>query len=168
VPPPLPKSKLALLGGIVERIDPIRNRLAVRIHGGEKLKLIFDQRTRITRNGEIVAQTAIKKGDRVYLDTQNVDGQLFAKQIQVVTNAGPADLNGHVVAFDAERNEVTVRDNLSSAEAIFHIEPDTAITHDGRTASAAQLLPGSIIAATFAPAIGRRALREVRIIALPG
>src|SRR5215472_10821421 len=51
-PPPLPKGKVTMIGGVVGKIDPIRSRLTVQPFGSkESLKVAYDERTHIYRDG---------------------------------------------------------------------------------------------------------------------
>jgi hypothetical protein len=168
---PLPKKKLTLIGGTVREIDPIRNRMTVDIYGGKEMKLIFDDRTKVTRNGAEVNPLLIRKGDRVYLDTQLASGnKIFAKQIQIVTKFEAADLNGQVVNFDPKTRTIEVRDQLSSAPFRFVVDQDAAITaNGGKAATMADLQPGALVMAHFNNGQGGRGtIRDINILAAPG
>ena len=168
---PLPKKKLTLIGGTVKEIDPIRNRMTVDIYGGKQMKLIFDDRTKVTRNGADVNPLIIRKGDRVYLDTQLATGnKIFAKQIQIVTKFEAADLNGQIVNFDPKTRTIELRDQLSSAPFRFVVDHDAAITaNGGKAATMADLQPGALVMAHFNNGQGGRGtIRDVNIIAAPG
>ena len=168
---PLPKKKLSLIGGTVREIDPIRNRMIVDIYGGKEMKLIFDDRTKVTRNGAEVNPLIIRKGDRVYLDTQLGTGdKIFAKQIQIVTKFEAADLNGQIVNFDPKTRTIELRDQLSAAPFRFIVDQDAAITaNGGKAASMANLQPGALVVAHFNNGQGgRSSIRDINILAAPG
>jgi hypothetical protein len=168
---PLPRKKLTLIGGTVKEIDPIRNRMTVDIYGGKQMKLIFDDRTKVTRNGAEVNPLMIRKGDRVYLDTQLASqNKIFAKQIQIVTKFEAADLNGQIVNFDPKTRTIELRDQLSSAPFRFTVDQDAAITaNGGKAATLADLQPGALVMAHFNNGQGGRGtIRDVNIIAAPG
>jgi hypothetical protein len=168
---PLPKKKLTLIGGTVREIDPIRNRMTVDIYGGKEMKLIFDDRTKITRNGAEANPLLIRKGDRVYLDTQLArDNKIFAKQIQIVTKFEAADLSGQVVNFDPKTRAIELRDQLSAAPFRFVVDQDAAITASGgKAASMADLRPGALVVAHFSNGQGPRGtIRDINILAAPG
>ena len=168
---PLPKKKLSLIGGTVKEIDPIRNRMTVDIYGGKQMKLIFDDRTKVTRNGADVNPLIIRKGDRVYLDTQLASGnKIFAKQIQIVTKFEAADLNGQIVNFDPKTRTIELRDQLSAAPFRFTVDQDAAITaNGGKAATQADLQPGALVMAHFNNGQGGRGtIRDINIIAAPG
>jgi hypothetical protein len=168
---PLPKKKLSLIGGTVKEIDPIRNRMTVDIYGGKEMKLIFDDRTKVTRNGAEISPLLIRKSDRVYLDTQLASqNKIFAKQIQVVTKFEAADLNGQVVSFDPKTRSIELRDQLSAAPFRFVVDQDAAITaNGGKAATMADLQPGTLVMAHFnSGPSGRSTIRDINILAAPG
>src|SRR5207245_8310679 len=43
--PPVPAGKATLVGGTIERLDRVQDRLTVHVFGGEKMKILFDTRT---------------------------------------------------------------------------------------------------------------------------
>src|SRR5215470_17904979 len=84
-PPPIPDGKTSLVGGIVRSVDHIHNRLTLAVFHGNHWKIGFDERTHIFRNGAETTQLAIKKGERVYVDTM-FDSQrheVFARNIRL-------------------------------------------------------------------------------------
>lgn len=169
--PALPKAKLTLIGGTVRTVDPIRNRMTVDIYGGKsKMDLIFDDRTKITRDGTEVTPMVIRKGDRVYLDTQKVRDKIFAKQVQIVTKFDSADLNGQVVSFDPKTREIELRDQLSARGFRFVVDNDAAITaNGGKAATITDLQAGALVTAHFnAGQNGRGSIRDINILAAPG
>jgi hypothetical protein len=168
--PPLPKGDLTLVGGTVTGVDRVRNRVSVQpFGGGPRMKMNFDERTHIYRDGTETTQLGIRKGDRVYLDTMLVDGRVFAKSIKVVTHAGSADARGQLVAYDAGSGRITVREELTRQEVTLRLDPDTAVRRGNQPASAADLVPGSLVSVQFASGHGRQGVaRQVNIVAVPG
>src|SRR6266851_4304600 len=68
-PPPFPSGNATLVGGIIRDVDHVRNRMAVAVFGGGRWTVFFDERTHIFRNGAETTNVALKKGERVYVDT---------------------------------------------------------------------------------------------------
>src|SRR5262249_51616637 len=90
--PPLPKGNVTVVGGTVEKVDQIRNKMVVEpFGGGDKLKVTFDERTHIFRDGTETTQMGIHKGDRVYVDTMLDGARVFARNIRVQSQVGAAD-----------------------------------------------------------------------------
>lgn len=168
-PPPLPKGKLTLVGGTVAKIDRIRNLMVVRPFGGGRMKVYFDERSHIYRDGEEATQMSIRPGDRVYLDTITGGPQVFAKNIRIETTAHAAEARGQVVAYDARTGEMDLRDELSSQPISIRVSQQTNIRREQQAGSAADLLPGSLVAVIFAPDEAHRAVaREITVFATPG
>lgn len=163
--PPLPNSKVTLVGGIVTGIDRVRNKISVEAFGGKKMKMFFDERSHIYRDGVETTQLGIRKGDRVYVDTQLDGSQIFARNIRVENTAGPADARGQIVSVDAKRGTVVVRDELSSQPVTFRVDSKTTVK--GKGTSMADLTPGSLVTLRFSPDHGGVA-QEINIAAKPG
>ncbi len=169
--PPLPKTSVTLVGGIVKTMDNVRNRIAVVPFGsGKTMKMRFDERTHFYRDGRETTQLAVKPGERVYVDTQlDADRNIFARNVRVESNATPADASGQVIGYDPARGTLTIQDGLSSQPVTFSIDQNTQLTRQGATASARDLVPGTLLTVRFAPQRANRgAAQEVAIIAVPG
>ena len=168
--PALPKGNVSLIGGTVAKIDQIRNRLVVEpFGGGDRVKLAFDERTHIFRDGAETTQMAIHKGDRIYVDTMLVKNRVFARNIRVQSQIGAADASGQVEAFDVNNGILTLRDQLSAEPVSFHVERGTVVNRDGRPATLAEVKQGSLVTLKFAPGgRARGVVKEISLIAVPG
>jgi hypothetical protein len=168
-PKPLKESKLSLIGGTVKSIDQIRDHMSVNVYGSKTMSVKFDQRTHFFRGGKETTQMAVKKGDRVYLDTQLFEGKVFAKNVHVETGNSPADASGQIVSFDARSGEMLMRDNLAGTEVKFHVGRETRIKNGDAPGTQASLRPGALIAVKFSPrSRGAGSADEISVIAEPG
>lgn len=168
-PKPLQPSKLSLVGGTVKSIDQIRDHMTVRIYGTGSMYVKFDQRTHFFRNGKETTQLAVKKGDRVYLDTQLFEGKVFAKNVHVETGNGPADASGQIVSFNSRSGDMVVRDDLAGSNVKFRVGPQTVIKNGESSTTFGALRPGALIAVKFSPrSRSTGTADEVSIIAQPG
>lgn len=170
-PPPPPTGSTTLVGGIIQSVDRIRNRMMVRVFGGGHWRVNFDERTHIFRNGAETTPLALKKGERVYVDTMSdqANHDIFARNIRVGVTAPPADADGQVESVDAAHGEIVLRDRINSVPVHFGIDKETRITHGLSPASLSDLKPGSLVHVKFAPESGNRGIaREVSIVAAPG
>jgi len=167
--PPLPKGKITLVGGRVKKVDHIRNRMELAPFGGGKLKVRFDERTRIFRDGVETTQLGVQRGDRVYVDTMLVDAKVFAKNIRVQTQAQAADAKGQLLSFDRKRGVITMRDQLSALPVSFVLGADSTIKRGDNDVPAAELEPGALIAVRFARQDRERPVaRVITVYAIPG
>lgn len=174
-PGPLPKEKLSLIGGTIRKIDPVREKMTIKVYGADSMNIAFDQRTHFFRDGREVTQTAVKPGDRVYLDTQIDQNQhVFAKNVHVQTSSSPADASGQVLSYDQKSGEIIVQDNLSSKPVRFRVGPSTQVLNRGETSpqplAQKQLKPGSLVTVKFSPAHQGSGVvaEQVRVLAEAG
>jgi hypothetical protein len=170
-PPPLPAGDVTLVGGVISSLDRIRNRINIAVYGGGHWTIMFDERTHIYRDGAEVTQLALKKGDRVYVDTMldNNNRDVFARNIRVGVVAPPADIDGQIIEADSGHSAITVRDSVGSSAVRFVVDAQTRISRGPAAASFRDLQPGSLVRIKFAPDRADRAFaREISILALPG
>lgn len=168
--PPMPKGRVSLIGGIVQNIDPIRQRVTVRVFGNnKKMTFGYDERSHLYRDDVPVTYKGLQKGEHVYIDSMlDRNNHLFARNVRVVTSLKPADARGQIMQFQPRTGLLIIRDELSRAPVYLHIAPDTKIT--GNHADSRQdLIPGSLVAVHFASDYHRSDIaREIDILAIPG
>ena len=170
-PPPVPRTTTTLVGGTITGVDRMRNRLKVHVFAGNTWTVNFDERTHIFRNGAETTQLALKKGERVYLDTQldNNRHDIFARNIRVGVPPLPADADGQIVDIDAKHNELTLRDTINSVPVHFAVDQDTRISSGQTPAAFKDVRPGTLVHVRFAAESPNRGLaREIHILAAPG
>ncbi|HEX6905035.1 MAG TPA: DUF5666 domain-containing protein [Terriglobales bacterium] len=167
--PPLPQGHTTLVGGTVHSIDQIRNRFTVQPFGGQAMKIFFDERTHIYRDGVPSTQLMIRKGERVYVDTMLDGTKVFARNIRVVTGTQAADSRGQVTRNDAASGRITVQDELSAQPVTFRVTPATVVKGSSGASTLAQLQPGSLVTVKFSPERGNHDVaQEISVIAAPG
>jgi len=171
-PPPLPEGNTTLVGGIVSGVDHIRNKMTVRVFGGGgHWKIAFDERTHIFRNGTETTQLAIKKGERVYVDTMfdSKKHEVFARNVRMGVQMPAADADGQITDVNASSGAVVLRDRINASPIRFNVDPNTRIVYGTNPASLNDLKPGSLVHVRFSPErINRGLAREITIIAAPG
>jgi hypothetical protein len=170
-PAPMPRTTTTLVGGTITGVDRMRNRLTLHVFGGNRWTVNFDERTHIFHNGRETTQMALKKGERVYVDTQldNNKHDIFARNIRVGVAELPADADGQIIAIDTKHNELTLRDTLNSVPVRFAVDPETRISNGQTPAAFKDVKPGTLVHVRFAASSPNRGLaREVSIIAVPG
>ncbi len=169
-PPPLPKGKTTLIGGIATSVDKVRNRLTVQPFGkGAKVKVFIDERSHIYRNGTETTILGIHKGDRVYVDTMLArNDRIFARNVRVLTESGLAEVRGQVVSTNPERGTISVRDQLSAKPVSFTVNGATKYSSTKGNATAADVQPGSLIDVQFSPRREQAVAQEVKVLAKPG
>lgn len=170
-PPPFPSGSTTLVGGIIRDVDRIRNRMVIKVFGGGHWTVAFDERTHIFRNGAETTQLALKKGERVYVDTMldNNKHDILARNIRVGMATAPADAAGQVTSVDTAHGEVSLRDNINSVPVHFGIENDTRIVNGNTPIALKDLKPGALVQVKFSAQAGYRGIaRQITVVAMPG
>jgi hypothetical protein len=168
-PGPLPNRQLTLIGGVAKRVDMIRSRMLVQPFGGGQQTLIwFDDRSHIYRDGAAVTVAGIHRGDRVYVDTMELNSRVFARTIRVETSSGPADAHGQLLRLDSHRQMAEMRDTLTARLVTFSLSDHTHIHQKNEPAAAADLLPGTLLEVIFVPAHKGGLAQDINILAMPG
>ncbi len=169
-PPPLPKGKTTLIGGIATNVDHVRNHITVQPFGnGKKVKLFVDERSHIFRNGTETTILGVRKGDRIYVDTMLAnDNRIFARNIRVLTETGLAEVRGQVISADPGRGTVNVRDQLSAKPVSFAVSGATKYSSTKGNATLSDIQPGSLIDVQFSPRQDRAVAQEIVVLVKPG
>lgn len=170
-PPPIPEGKTTLVGGTVTGVDHIHNRMTVRVFRGDHWKIGYDERTHIFHNGAETTELAIKKGERVYVDTMldPEKHEVFARNIRLGAAASAADADGQITQVNPERGTVQMRDQINSEPIQFTVDANTRITYGSQPQSLGDLKPGTLVHVRFSPSQSDRGTaREISVIAAPG
>jgi hypothetical protein len=170
-PPPFPSGSTTLVGGIIRDVDRIRNRMVINVFGGGRWKVAFDERTHIFHNGAETTQLALKKGERVYVDTMldPTNHNILARNIRVGVATPPADASGQITSVDTAHGEVSLRDNINSVPVHFGVDKDTQITSGNTPITLTAVKPGALVHVKFSAQSGYRGIaREISVIAMPG
>jgi hypothetical protein len=143
-------SKVGLVRGALERLEPIHDQLLVHAFGGGDVRIAFDTRTQLLSDGVRTRLTSIPAGSVVSVDTVLEDGKLFARSVRT----GPStagEVNGQIVRYDAAKLQLTLRDALSPENVSLHITSSTVVVNRGLTASPQALSPGMLVRVQFSP-----------------
>ncbi|HZD94454.1 MAG TPA: DUF5666 domain-containing protein, partial [Candidatus Sulfotelmatobacter sp.] len=170
-PAPVPQTTTTLVGGTITSVDRMRNRMTVHVFNGGHWNVNFDERTHIFRNGAETTQLALKKGERVYVDTQldNNRHDIFARNVRVGVASLPADADGQIINVDPKHSELTLRDTINSVPVRFAVNQDTRISSGQTPAVFKDVRPGALVHVRFAAESPNRGLaREINILAAPG
>lgn len=168
-PKELPATPLSLIGGVVKKVDAIRNRIEVQPFGtGKQIQVRFDERSHIYREGRETTVLGIHRGDRIYVDTMSMDGHVFAKNLRVVIKSEAAEARGQLTGFNRDKGSVSMVDRLTGQYVSFDIKPSTVFLRDGQITTSADLKPGALVDVLFAPSGHGGGAQQITMLALPG
>ncbi len=167
--PALPSEKASLVGGTIDKLDRVRDEFTVQVFGGGKMKIAYDPRTRIYLNGVAAAASDLRQGDRVYVDTILNQGQVFARNIRLKTNATAGASQGMILSYRSDKAELVLRDLLSPEPLKIRVTSETRLVKDGHPISTSDLEQGTLVAVQFgSDKDGHAVAREVSVLATPG
>jgi hypothetical protein len=167
--PPVPKANATLIGGTLDRIDMVRDRVTVRLFGGGKESFLFDPRTQVYRGGKAVTVADLHEGERIYLDTILDGSTVFARTIRLTAAHATGTSQGVVLKFRSNGGELVLRDALSPNPVDVRVNPATRVMQGDRAAPISALVPGTLISIRFSSEGGaHNTATEISILAQPG
>jgi hypothetical protein len=173
--PPLPSGRSTVIGGAIRGVDRIRDQFTVNVFGGRTLKILFDARTQVYRDGFRTALSDLRPGAHVSVETMLDGTDVFARSIHLLSAVPEGECQGQVLNFDPGDGELTMRDVLSHEPVKVRVPPGTTIVRQGQAASvssdreSAGLGKGALISVKFQPDNkGRGVASQIVILAAPG
>jgi Domain of unknown function (DUF5666) len=165
-PSPLPRANASLIGGTIEKLDRVRDRITVRVFGGGKMTFAFDPRTHIYLGNSDAATSDLHQGDRVSVDTQLDGSVVFARTIRIHSTAPAGESQGAVISYRGD--ELVLRDTLSPRPLKIHLTSETRLIHGDHAASPADIVPGTLVAVKFGTQRHGDTASEISVLAVPG
>lgn len=170
--PALPKGKSTIIGGTVTNLDRVRDEMTLRVFGGkQKMKVLFDPRTKIFRDGVPVTFRDLRNEDHVSVETRLDGTAVFAQRIHIFGESTSGQCSGQVVSYDPGRGELVIHDPLTPQPVKLQLTSSTSVSggEKGPSYSISDLRKGALVTAQFTPeANGKRVARQLVIQALPG
>ncbi len=167
--PDVPKGKSSVIGGAIRNVDGVRDQLTLNVFGARTMKILFDERTQVYRDGLKASLRDLRAGDHVSVETMLDGTTIFARSIHMLSQLPEGECQGQVLSYDPGDGELLVRDSLSPAPIKLHVSSATRISHQGRESSSADLSPGTLISADFqADNAGKNVARSIAVLATPG
>ena len=167
--PRLPDGKVTLMGGTILRVDHVLDRLTLEVFGGRASTVLFDERTRVFRDGSPASTSDLRTGVRASVDTMLDGTSLFARNIRLMSAPPAGQSSGQIVSFDADTGEIAIRDTLSPAASDLKITGNTRIFSGGQPAATNALRPGALVTLSFQPVVqGTPVVRSISVVAAPG
>jgi hypothetical protein len=167
--PAIPAAKATLVGGTIEKLDRVEDRITVQVFGGGKTSALFDGRTKVYRDGQLASLASLRTGDRVYVDTILYDGTVFARSIRLKTGANQGVTQGMILSYRPGNNELVVRDMTAPEPLKLHLTSATRIVNGDRPSSTNDLTEGTLVSVQFGPERdGRNIAQQISILAMQG
>ena len=175
VMPPLPRGKTTILGGAIHTIDPVLDRLTLNIYGEKPMKILFDERTQVFRDGKRIGVRDLAPTEFASIQTTLDGTQVFAVSIHVLSQAPQGDYQGRILTYSPENGDLDIEAGIAAGPLRVTVSPQTSIHREGQAAfsagqsGTADLSPGALVSVDFEPGKQGRALaNRITILATPG
>ena len=167
--PPVPQGKSTVIGGAIRQVDDVRDQLTLNVFGAKTMKVLFDERTQLYRDGLITPLRELRVGDHVEVETVLDGTTVFARSIHMLSQLPEGDCQGQVLRYDRGKGELVVRDLLSPAPIKLRVSPATTIVRQGQESSSGDLSAGTLISIHFqADQTGQNVAQKIAVLANPG
>lgn len=174
--PPDPKGPSTVIGGLVRNVDPVRDQLTLQVSGGnQKMKVFYDERTQVYRNGQRISVLDLKPEDHASVETTLDGDNVFALRIHMLSDQPAGDCDGEVLSYDSRNGELLVNSALSPQSIRIRVPAGTPVVRVGQTDfTAAQggindLMRGALVDVKFQPGgNGLSVASRIEVRATPG
>jgi hypothetical protein len=173
--PPLPRGKSTIVGGIIVNVDPVRDVLTLKIFGKEKMKILFDERTQVYRDGK--KTSLLELGPVGHASVQTVlDGtSVYAISVHVLSDSPEGEYQGKVLSYNSDTRELTISSVLSRKPFTLLVPVNTPIARVGQAAfssgasGTSDLVKGALVSVKFeSDSKGQGVVSQMAILATPG
>ena len=171
----MPQGKSTVIGGTISSVDPVADQLTLQVFGGRRMKILFDERTAVYRDGAKTSLRDLHANDRASVETMLDGTAVFARSIHMLSRSPEGECQGQVLSYDPGSTVLTLSDSLSRDAIHLHVPAGTAIVREGQTASASgqaglsDLVKGTLISAKFqSDNKGQGVASRIAILAIPG
>jgi hypothetical protein len=171
----LPQGKSTVIGGMISDVDPVADQLTLKVFGGRRMKILFDERTEVYRDGAKTSLRDLHANDRASVETMLDGTTVFARSIHMLSQSPEGECQGQVLSYDPGTGVLTLSESLSRDSIQLHVPAGTTIVREGQTASASgragvsDLVKGALISAKFeSDNKGQGIANRIAILAIPG
>ncbi|HVU47113.1 MAG TPA: hypothetical protein VHD85_13365 [Terracidiphilus sp.] len=173
--PPAPHGRTTIFGGMIRNLDPIRDELTLGVVGEHPMHILFDERTRVFRDGKRIPLQDLRATEHASVETTLDKGKVFAVSIHILSGTPEGEYQGSVLNYDSSNGALSIRASSSPAPFKIFVTANTRFSRFGQPqfrsvgSGTSDLIPGSLISVTFRPSKDNRAAADaITVLAVPG
>jgi hypothetical protein len=173
--PAAPKGKSTIMGGEIQKLDPMRDQFQLKAIGQKPMTILFDERTQVFLDGKRIRPRDLRSDSDASVQTILDGTNVFAISIHLLSRAPEGDIQGQVLSYNPETRELTVGGAASRDPLKLIVPLNTPITRVGQGESSkshpgtSDLIKGTLISLTFQSSNkGRGIASKIEILATPG
>jgi len=173
--PPDPKGRSTVIGGEITAVDPVRDQLTLKVFGGHTTTILFDERTKVYRNGARIPLFDLHPDEHASVETALDGTTVFALRIHMLSHLAGDEFRGQVSTYNAKTGSLTVQSNLSHEPITVHVPagiPVVSISPDGIStpqSGSIHFVPGTLLDVRFKGSkTGQGIATGIDVLAVPG
>jgi hypothetical protein len=173
--PPTPGGTTTIFGGQIKSVDPVRDQFELDIFGQRPMKILFDERTKVYRDGTKFPVLDLGPADYASVQTALDGVNVFAVSVHILSHSPEGDSEGRVLSYDPRTRELVISSPESPAPVKLSIPENVAIVREGQPSFTSapsgpdDLVPGAIVSAAFQSEAGRQGtVSRIAVLAVPG
>ena len=173
--PSMPRGSSTVLGGDIQSIDPVRDELTLKVFGQRAIKIQFDERTQVYRDGVRVALRDLRPDEHASVETLLDGTKIFAVSVHTLSRPPAGECKGRVLSYDPGTSILIVSDVLRREPVKLFVPQNAKLSRLGQASfssgmsGASDLVKGALISVKFeSDKESRGVAREIAIFATPG
>lgn len=170
-----PTGKSTVLGGQIARVDPVLDRLVLKVYGGKPVTVLFDERTQVYRDGKRIPLLDLAAARHASVQTALDGASIFAISIHILSAQPEGEYQGRVLSYNPESGVLVLTSAPDRPPFTLIVSTQTSFKRLGQEAFSSvqsgpnDLAPGSLVAVQFdSNNGGRGAATEISVLAAPG
>jgi hypothetical protein len=173
--PPLPPGRTTIFGGQIRSVDPVRDQLTLDVYGQRPMRILFDERTQVYRDGKRVPLRDLTAVKHASVETTLDGSSIFAVSVHALSESTEGTYEGRILSYNAATDELIMSSGPLGDQFKVTVGRNTAVVRRGQSTfvsasgGAADLESGSLVSIQFAPGTNRGAVADrIEILAVPG
>jgi hypothetical protein len=171
----MPRGKTTVIGGDIRSVDPVRDQFRLEVFGGKPMKILFDARTQMYRDGKRVSLNDLRVNEHASIETVLDGTNIYAVSIHMLSRSPEGDCQGQVLNYNPGDGHLTISAALTREPIRLVVPSGTPIVREGQNKFAAgssgpsDLVPGALVSVEFRSGHdGRGVASHVAVLAVPG
>jgi hypothetical protein len=140
--PPLPAAPLGkstIMGGEIQKLDPVRDQFQLKAFGQKPMTILFDERTQVYLDGKRIRLRDLHSDSTASIQTVLDGTNVFAISIHLLSRAPEGEFQGQVLSYNPDTRELTVSASSSREPVKLVVPMNTPITRQGQERSLLRL-----------------------------
>ena len=173
--PNLPRGNTTIFGGAIRNFDPVRDQFTLDVRGQRSMKILFDERTQVFRNGSKIRLRELGPEEHASVETTLDGDKVFAVSIHILSHSAEGQYDGRVLSYNPSTGVLIIDASASRDPFRVYVSPNTQFSRTGQrqftsiASGPGDLAPGSIVSIKFhSGGPGQAVASAVTVLAVPG